>query len=100
MLVTYCRTSNAWLLTSHTSDRLLSVPWLDVGVGGTRSTHQRPPAPILCVVPAAGTDPCKCVEGPKLSSVGEPRSFMSTTENKKSPVCFLFLGQFNQNLAH
>lgn len=96
MLVTYCRTSNAWFLTLHTSDRLLSISGLDVGEGGTRSTHQRPPAPFLCVVPAAGTDPCKYTEDP----VGEPRSFMSTTENKKSPVCFLFLGQFNQNLAH
>lgn len=51
MMMSYCRTSSAWLLTWHTSGRLVSSPCLAVGEGATQSRGWRPPAPFTCLVP-------------------------------------------------
>lgn len=77
MMVSHCRTSSAWLLTLHTSGRLLSSLCLDVGKRATRRRAWRPPALFTCLVPedwaADSTDPCMLAEGGKTTSLLNPR---------------------------
>lgn len=95
-MVSCCKTSSAWLLTLHTSGRLLSSPGLDAGKGVTRSRGWTP-LPYFCVSEgwaAARTDPC--THGGrrvKICSLLEnhrtPWSVMPTSENSTSS-CLIF----------